>query len=155
VIFAYSNKAHDGFLGNSVIGEWCNIGADTNTSNLRNNYDTVKLWDHVAGDYVQTSLQFCGLMMGDHSKCSINTMFNTATVVDFCANVFGHGFPPKYIPSFAWGGAGGFATFDFEKAVETNLRVMARRNIQLDSVERDIQQHLFHLTASHRHWEKS
>jgi UDP-N-acetylglucosamine diphosphorylase/glucosamine-1-phosphate N-acetyltransferase len=155
VVFAYSNKAHDGFLGNSVIGEWCNIGADTNTSNLRNNYDTVKLWDHAAGDYVQTGLQFCGLMMGDHSKCSINTMFNTATVVDFCSNVFGHGFPAKYIPSFAWGGADGFTTFDFEKAIETNRRVMARRNIALDPVERAIQEHLFQLTASHRNWEKS
>lgn len=154
VIFGYSNKAHDGFLGNSVLGEWCNIGADTNTSNLKNNYDSVKLWNHKSGDFSDTGLQFCGLMMGDHSKCSINTMFNTATVVDVCSNVFGPGFPRKYVPSFAWGGANGFTTFEIDKALETAGRVMARRNIVLDDVEKSILLNIFKTTAPGRVWEK-
>lgn len=154
VIFGYSNKAHDGFLGNSVLGEWCNIGADTNTSNLKNNYDSIKLWNHQEQTFADTGLQFCGLMMGDHSKCSINTMFNTATVVDVCSNVFGPGFPRKYVPSFAWGGANGFTTFDFEKALETATRVMARRNIVLDDVERNILENIFISTTTARSWEK-
>jgi UDP-N-acetylglucosamine diphosphorylase/glucosamine-1-phosphate N-acetyltransferase len=153
VIFGYSNKAHDGFLGCSVIGEWCNLGADTNTSNLKNNYDNVKLWSHVTKKFEDTGLQFCGLMMGDHSKCSINTMFNTGTVVDVSANVFGEGFPRNYIPSFSWGGGQGMTTYTIEKALETASRVMKRRNVELIEIERNILESVYHITASQRHWE--
>ncbi|MDD2822415.1 MAG: GlmU family protein, partial [Flavobacterium sp.] len=103
VLFAYSNKGHDGFLGNSVLGEWCNIGADSNNSNLKNNYEEVKLWSYETEGFAKTGLQFCGLMMGDHSKCGINTMFNTGTVVGVSANIFGSGFPRNFVPSFSWG----------------------------------------------------
>lgn len=154
VLFSYSNKAHDGFLGCSVLGEWCNLGADTNTSNLKNNYDDVKLWRHSSGTFESTGLQFCGLMMGDHSKCSINTMFNTGTVVDVSANVFGTGFPRNYIPSFSWGGSEGFATYKIDKALETAERVFARRNMLLDPVEKAIIEKVFELTQAHRFWEK-
>ncbi|HEY9046371.1 MAG TPA: GlmU family protein [Ohtaekwangia sp.] len=153
VIFGYSNKAHDGFLGCSVLGEWCNLGADTNTSNLKNNYDQVKLWDHTTQSYQSTGLQFCGLMMGDHSKCSINTMFNTGTVVDVSANVFGHGFPPNYVPSFGWGGASGFDTYQLNKALETAERVMARRNVTFSDVDKEILSHIFETAAPSRSWE--
>jgi len=155
VIFGYSNKSHDGFLGNSVLGEWCNIGADTNTSNLKNNYDTIKLWNHAEQTFTNTGLQFCGLMMGDHSKCSINTMFNTATVVDVCSNIFGPGFPRNYVPSFAWGGSHGFITFQLEKALETADRVMSRRNVVMNDVDKDILLHVFKMTAPGRVWEKN
>lgn len=154
VIFGYSNKAHDGFLGCSVLGEWCNIGADTNTSNLKNNYDDVKLWRHSTGSFESTGLQFCGLMMGDHSKCSINTMFNTGTVVDVFANIFGEGFPRNYVPSFAWGGSGGFATYKIEKALETAGRVMARRDVKLSQAEKEILTTIYKVTSSTRVWEK-
>ncbi|WP_333819263.1 GlmU family protein [Ohtaekwangia sp.] len=154
VIFGYSNKAHDGFLGASVLGEWCNLGADTNTSNLKNNYDHVKLWDHTTQGYEPTGLQFCGLMMGDHSKCSINTMFNTGTVVDVSSNVFGHGFPPNYVPSFGWGGASGFETYQLNKALETAERVMARRNVTFSDVDKEILSHIFETSALSRRWEK-
>jgi len=154
VIIAHSNKAHDGFLGNSVIGEWCNIGADTNTSNLKNNYDLIKLWRHKAQDYVQTELYFCGLMMGDHSKCSINTMFNTATVVDVSASIFGEGFPPNYVPSFSWGGAAGFTTYQIDKALETAARVLSRRDLVLSDVDKEILLHVYNTTAPSRTWEK-
>lgn len=154
VIFAYSNKAHDGFLGCSVIGEWCNLGADSNTSNLKNNYDFVKIWSHVSGSFESTGLQFCGLMMGDHSKCSINTMFNTGTVVDVSSNVFGDGFPRNYIPSFSWGGTDGAATYRLDKAIETATRVMERRNIPLDQTELDILAHIYRITAHQRPAEK-
>jgi UDP-N-acetylglucosamine diphosphorylase/glucosamine-1-phosphate N-acetyltransferase len=150
VIFGYSNKAHDGFLGCSVIGEWCNLGADSNTSNLKNNYDFVKLWSHAEKGYVNTGLQFCGLMMGDHSKCSINTMFNTGTVVDVSSNVFGEGFPKHYIPSFTWGGFEGAETYKFDKAIETASRVLGRRDIPLDQIELDILKHVFAITATLR-----
>ncbi|MBT1704805.1 GlmU family protein [Chryseosolibacter indicus] len=150
VVFGNSNKAHDGFLGCSVLGEWCNLGADTNTSNLKNNYDTVKLWRHVTASYESTGLQFCGLMMGDHSKCSINTMFNTGTVVDVSANIFGGGFPKNYIPSFTWGGSGGVTTYDLDKALETARRVMERRNLVFDDIEKEILTHVFQLTAPTR-----
>ncbi|MBT8196765.1 MAG: GlmU family protein [Bacteroidia bacterium] len=129
VIFGYSNKAHDGFLGNSVIGEWCNLGADCNNSNLKNNYSSVKVWSFEKNEYVDTGLQFCGLFMGDHSKASINTMFNTGTVVGVCSNIFGASFPPKYVPSFSWGGADGFESFDLKKAKDMAIRVMNRRDI--------------------------
>jgi len=117
VVFGYSNKAHDGFLGNSVIGEWCNLGADTNNSNLKNNYEEVKLWSYREERFVKTGLQFCGLIMGDHSKCGINTMFNTGTVVGISANIFGDGFPRNYIPSFSWGGAAGMVDYVIDKAL--------------------------------------
>jgi len=154
VLFAYSNKAHDGFLGNSVLGEWCNLGADTNTSNLKNNYDNTKLWNHAKGGFEDTGLQFCGLMMGDHSKCGINTMFNTATVVDVSSNIYGEGYPRNYIPSFAWGGSGGFNTYQLAKALDTAERVMARRNVVLDSIDKEILSHIFETTVNSRVWEK-
>jgi UDP-N-acetylglucosamine diphosphorylase/glucosamine-1-phosphate N-acetyltransferase len=154
VIFGYSNKAHDGFLGNSVIGEWCNLGADTNTSNLKNNYENVKLWSYAKGGFANTGLQFCGLMMGDHSKCGINTMFNTGTVVGVSANIFGDGFPRNFIPSFAWGGASGFTTFQLAKAFETAEKVMARRGKELNELEKSILQTIFNETAVNRIWEK-
>ena len=155
VIFGYSNKAHDGFLGCSVLGEWCNLGADSNTSNLKNNYDHVKLWSHGAENFVSTELQFCGLMMGDHSKCGINTMFNTGTVVDVSANIFGEGYPRNYIPSFTWGGSAGFTTYKLEKAMETAERAMARRNVPFEKADQEILAHVYGLTASTRFWEKN
>ncbi|NVJ84865.1 MAG: GlmU family protein [Algoriphagus sp.] len=154
VIFGYSNKGHEGFLGNSVIGEWCNLGADTNTSNLKNNYAPVKLWDYVRGGFSNTGLQFCGLMMGDHSKCGINTMFNTGTVVGVGANIFGDGFPRNFIPSFAWGGAAGFSTFQFPKFAQTAQAVMARRKVAWNQVEEEMLQKVFDLTKNYRIWEK-
>lgn len=151
VVFqGYSNKAHDGFLGNSVIGQWCNIGADTNCSNLKNNYEEVKLWDYKSNKFRETGLQFCGLIMGDHSKSAINTMFNTGTVVGVSANIFGSGFPRNFIPSFSWGGAGGMITYKFEKAIEVASKVMQRRNIQLDETERNILWHVFEQTKVYR-----
>jgi len=142
VIFGYSNKAHDGFLGNSVIGEWCNLGADTNNSNLKNNYGEVKIFNYTQDDYVSTGLQFCGLFMADHSKCGINTMFNTGTVVGVSANIFGADFPPKHIASFSWGGAAGFDNFKIDKAIELAQRVYERRKILFDGVEKNIFQYL-------------
>lgn len=150
ILQGYSNKGHDGFLGNSVLGEWCNIGADSNNSNLKNNYAEVKLWDYSKGRFAKTGLQFCGLIMGDHSKCGINTMFNTGTVVGVSANIFGAGFPRNFIPSFSWGGVSGLSEYQFEKAMETAELVMSRRNVALDQVERDILQAIFDKTASRR-----
>lgn len=153
VLFGYSNKAHDGFLGCSVIGEWCNLGADTNTSNLKNTFDEVKLWSHAENRFINTGMQFCGLMMGDHSKCGINTMFNTGTVIDVSSNVFGEGFPRNYIPSFAWGGPGGLATYNAEKAFQTARKAMERRQKVLDETEQYILEHVYRMTALHRVWE--
>jgi UDP-N-acetylglucosamine diphosphorylase/glucosamine-1-phosphate N-acetyltransferase len=152
VILGYSNKGHDGFLGNSVIGEWCNLGADSNTSNLKNNYANVKLWDHGKGGFKDTGLQFCGLMMGDHSKCGINTMFNTGTVTGVSANVFGSGFPRNFIPSFAWGGPAGFETYQLRKVFEVAEKVMARRGKPFDQVEKDILTHVFEGTKTSRNF---
>jgi UDP-N-acetylglucosamine diphosphorylase/glucosamine-1-phosphate N-acetyltransferase len=143
VLFAYSNKGHDGFLGDSVLGEWCNIGADSNNSNLKNNYEEVKMWDYETEGFAKTGLQFCGLMMGDHSKCGINTMFNTGTVVGVSANIFGSGFPRNFVPSFSWGGASGFTTYVTKKAFETARIVMARRNVEFDEREAAILEHIF------------
>lgn len=154
VLFGHSNKAHDGFIGNTVIGEWCNLGADTNTSNLKNNYENVKIWNYNKGGFQDTGLQFCGLMMGDHSKCSINTMFNTGTIVGVSANIFGDGFPRTFIPSFAWGGASGFSTFLPKKAFETAEKAMARRNMKLEDNEKEILNRVFELTSVNRVWEK-
>ena len=153
VIFAYSNKAHDGFLGCSVIGEWCNLGADSNTSNLKNTFDEVKLWSHAENSFINTGLQFCGLMMGDHSKCAINTMFNTGSVIDVSSNVFGEGFPRNYIPSFAWGGASGITTYNIDKAFLTATKAMERRQRTFDDTEREILEHVYQMTALHRVWE--
>jgi UDP-N-acetylglucosamine diphosphorylase/glucosamine-1-phosphate N-acetyltransferase len=143
VLFGYSNKGHDGFLGNSVLGEWCNLGADTNNSNLKNNYEEVKLWSYEKEGFVKTGLQFCGLMMGDHSKCGINTMFNTGTVVGVSANIFGSGFPRNFVPSFSWGGASGFTTYVTKKAFETAKIVMSRRNIEFTEEDAAILEHVF------------
>lgn len=143
VIMGYSNKGHDGFLGNSVIGEWCNLGADTNTSNLKNNYSQVKIWNYAAKDYTDTGLQFCGTMMADHAKCSINTMLNTGTVVGVGANIFGADFPPKFVPDFSWGGSAGFETFEFDKFCQMTEKVMARRNLTLTTEDKEILQAIF------------
>ena len=143
VLFAYSNKGHDGFLGDSVLGEWCNIGADSNNSNLKNNYEEVKLWSYETEGFAKTGLQFCGLMMGDHSKCGINTMFNTGTVVGVSANIFGSGFPRNFVPSFSWGGASGFTTYVTKKAFETARLVMSRRNVDFDEREAAILEYVF------------
>ncbi len=143
VFFGYSNKGHDGFLGNSVVGEWCNLGADTNTSNLKNNYGNVEVWSYREGKYISTGLQFHGLIMGDHSKSSINCMFNTGTVVGVAANIFGGGFPDKFIPSFSWGGAEDMETFRFDKALEVATRVMERRHVELTPADIEILKTVF------------
>ncbi|WP_282044156.1 GlmU family protein [Winogradskyella flava] len=150
VIFGYSNKGHDGFLGNSVLGEWCNLGADTNNSNLKNNYVEVRLWDYQTGGFAKTGLQFCGLMMGDHSKCGINTMFNTGTVVGVSANIFGSGFPRNFVPSFSWGGSKGFVTYKTTKAFEVAEVVMARRKEAFTEKDRTILEHIFEETKNYR-----
>ena len=154
IFMDYSNKAHDGFLGNSVLGEWCNLGADTNNSNLKNNYATVKLWNYMKNSFVSTGQQFCGMFMGDHSKAGINTMFNTGTAVGVSANIFGAGFPRNFIPSFSWGGNHGFTSFEIGKALETAKIMMARRNIYLDETEKDILTYIYKETAKYRIWEK-
>lgn len=151
VIWGYSSKGHEGYLGNSVLGEWCNIGADSNNSNLKNNYDDVKLWDYSTGRYRKTGLQFCGLIMGDHSKCAINTMFNTGTVVGVSANVFGAGFPVNFVPDFSWGGAQGFEIYSINKMFETAERVFARKPPRtFDDTERDILQAVYDQTKEWR-----
>jgi len=150
VITGYSNKGHDGFLGNSVIGEWCNLGADTNNSNLKNNYADVRLWNYPEKKFVSTGLQFCGLIMGDHSKCGINTMFNTGTVVGVFANIFGSGFPRNYIPSFSWGGASKMITYRVDKTFEVAERVMERRSIAFTEQDKAILTHIFETTAENR-----
>ena len=149
VLFAYSNKGHDGFLGNSVLGEWCNLGADTNTSNLKNNYEEVKLWNYQTESFAKTGLQFCGLMMGDHSKCGINTMFNTGTVVGVSVNIFGSGFPRNFVPSFSWGGSSGFTTYLTKKAFEVAERVMERRHMVFTEQDKAILQHVFEETKKY------
>lgn len=150
VFFGYSNKAHDGFLGNSVIGEWCNLGADTNTSNLKNNYAEVRLWNYESENFAKTGLQFCGLMMGDHSKCGINTMFNTGTVVGVSVNVFGSGFPRNFIPSFSWGGHSGLSTYLTKKAFEVAQVVMKRRGVEFTDTDAAILSDVFEQTKGYR-----
>lgn len=152
VILGYSNKGHDGFLGNSVLGEWCNLGADSNNSNLKNNYSKVKVWSYKEEQFINTGLQFCGLIMGDHSKCSINTMFNTGTVVGVSANIYGNGFPPKFVPSFSWGGSEGFKTYRIEEAIEVAQRVYERRKMDFNATEQRILKHLFDFTTKYRAW---
>jgi UDP-N-acetylglucosamine diphosphorylase/glucosamine-1-phosphate N-acetyltransferase len=150
IFFANSNKAHDGYLGNAVIGEWCNLGADTNCSNLKNNYDEIKVWDEHQNRSVKTGLTFCGLLMGDHSKCGINTMFNTGTVAGVSCNIYGGNFPEKFIPSFCWGGSDGMTTYSFDRAMETANRMMGRRDKKLSAEEIAMYQHIFDKTARHR-----
>ncbi|WP_313113108.1 GlmU family protein [Aequorivita sediminis] len=150
VIFGFSNKGHDGFLGNAVLGEWCNLGADTNNSNLKNNYAEVRLWNYETEGFTKTGLQFCGLMMGDHSKCGINTMFNTGTVVGVSTNIFGSGFPRNFVPSFSWGGSSGFTTYKTSKAFEVAKVVMSRRNIEFTDTDKKILEHVFEETAKWR-----
>ena len=150
IVQGYSNKGHDGFLGNSLIGEWCNLGADTNTSNLKNNYADVKIWNYDQNKFLSTGEQFCGLIMGDHSKSGINTMFNTGTVVGVCSNVFGSGFPRNFIPSFSWGGNKGFSNYKIEKVFEVNDKVMKRRNCNFSDQDKAILTHLNNITSSYR-----
>ncbi len=150
VIFGFTNKGHDGYLGNSVLGEWCNIGADSNTSNLKNNYSQVRLWDYKTEGFAKTGLQYCGLMMGDHSKCGINTMYNTGTVVGVSANIFGSGYPRNFIPSFSWGGHKGFVTYKTEKVFEVAKVVMARREEEFTKKDKAILEHIFEETRQYR-----
>lgn len=139
VIFGYSNKAHDGYLGNAVIGEWCNIGAGANASNLKNDYSKIRIWNYAQQRFMRTDLQFCGLIMGDHSKAGINTMFNTATVVGVGVNVHGGGFPRVFIPSFSSGSPeGGFSDVSIDKFMEMAGKVMARRGLEFSEVDRRI-----------------
>jgi UDP-N-acetylglucosamine diphosphorylase/glucosamine-1-phosphate N-acetyltransferase len=154
IFFANSNKAHDGYLGDSVLGEWCNLGADTNNSNLKNNYSEVKLWDYETERFEKTGQQFVGMIMGDHSKCAINTMFNTGTVVGVFANVYGAGFARNFIPDFSWGGPDGYRTYKFAEACETASIVMARRGSIFTELEKAILYHIYDRTARFRTWDK-
>lgn len=153
VLWGHSNKAHDGYLGNAVIGQWCNLGADTNNSNLKNNYDPVRMWDYETDRFIHTDLQFCGLIMGDHSKCAIGTLFNTGTTVGVASNIFGAGFPRTMIPSFSWGGSGGFVTHNPRKAFITANLVMKRRNLELSKEDKAILNHIFEASSQYRTWE--
>jgi UDP-N-acetylglucosamine diphosphorylase/glucosamine-1-phosphate N-acetyltransferase len=150
ILTGYSSKAHDGFIGQTVIGEWCNLGADTNTSNLKNDYSPVKSWSYLKKGFIPTGQQFCGTIMGDHSKTGINTMLNTGTVVGVGCNVFGEGFPRNFIPDFSWGGKAGFATYDLSKMLAVAERVMQRRSITITDLDREILNHIFHATAEYR-----
>ena len=150
VIFGYTNKAHDGYLGHSVIGEWCNLGADTNASNLKNNYDEVRLWDYAENSFVNTGQQFCGTFMGDHSKCGINTMFNTGTVIGINAQIFGAGFMRNFIPSFSWGSVAGFSNVDINKAVQVAQRVFARKGLEFGDLDEQIIRNVYNQSFSYR-----
>jgi UDP-N-acetylglucosamine diphosphorylase/glucosamine-1-phosphate N-acetyltransferase len=150
VLWGYSSKGHEGYLGNSVLGQWCNIGADSNNSNLKNNYAEVKLWDYEKSQFRKTGLQFCGLIMADHAKCAINTMFNTGTVAGVSANIFGAGFPRNFIADFSWGGSHGYEVYTLNKMFQTAEKVFERRNIAFDQLEQDILTEVFNLTSTHR-----
>ncbi|MFY0688115.1 MAG: GlmU family protein [Cyclobacteriaceae bacterium] len=154
VIQGYTSKGHDGYLGNAVLGEWCNLGADTNNSNLKNNYKNVKMWNHETSAMMDTGLQFCGLIMGDHSKCSINTMFNTGTTVGLSASIFGGSFPPNFVPSFSWGGSEGLSTYEIDKMIDTLSFVMARRHQTPSELYIEALNHIFKATQPDRFWEK-
>ena len=154
VVLGYSNKAHDGYLGNSVIGEWCNLGANTNNSNMKNNYSTVKVWNYELETYANSGEQFCGLVMGDHTKCGINTMLNTGTIIGIFGNIFGAGFPEKFIPSFTWGGVETSVTYQLDKAMKVAEKVYQRRNKPFDEVEHNIIKTIFEQTSKYRNWEK-
>ena len=153
IIGDYSNKGHDGYLGDSVLGEWCNIGADSNNSNLKNNYAEVKMWDYPTEKFIKTGTQFCGLILGDHSKCAINTVFNTGTVIGVACNIVGEGFPRNFIPSFTWRTHNGFQTHQTDKAFETMTLVMARRGIDFSTEDRLIMIRVFEDSAHFRKWE--
>lgn len=150
IIMGYSNKAHDGYLGNSVLGEWCNLGANTNVSNMKNNYSNVKTWNYSLNDYIDSGEQFCGVVIGDHSKCGINTMLNTGTVVGVSANVFGAGLPAKFVPSFTWGATSTSETYRLEKALAVAEKVWQRRNKVFDTTEKDILTTIFDQTQKYR-----
>ena len=151
IIWGYSSKGHEGSLGNAVVGEWCNIGADSNNSNLKNNYDEVKLWDYTSQRFRKTGLQFCGLIMADHSKCAINTMFNTGTIVGVSANIFGAGFPRNFIPDFSWGGPQGYEVYSIKRMFQTAEKVFARRDHRsFDENEKEILKKVFELTEEFR-----
>lgn len=152
VIWGYSSKGHEGYLGNSVLGQWCNIGADSNNSNLKNNYAEVRLWDYQKESFRKTGLQFCGLIMADHAKCAINTMFNTGTVAGVSANIFGAGFPRNFIPDFSWGGAHGYEVYTLNKMFDTATKVYERRNLLFDDTEKEILQQVFELTTVNRNF---
>lgn len=154
IIMGYSNKAHDGYLGNSIIGEWCNLGAGTNVSNLKNNYTEVKMWNYVQQRFENSGQQFLGVVIGDHSKCGINTMLNTGTVIGVSANVFGSGYPRNFIPSFSWGGAAGWQTFQLDKSIALASEVMNRRGMEIPQEDKDILGHVFNISAPFRPWEK-
>lgn len=151
VVFGYSNKGHDGYLGNAVLGEWCNLGANTNNSNLKNDHTPVKLHSYITGQPECTDLLFCGLFMGDYSKAGISTMFNTGTVVGVNVNVFGAGFQPKHIPSYSWGGnAEGFTEYRFEKAITVAKDTVSRRGVNFDETDEAILRTVFEQTQSQR-----
>lgn len=150
VILGYSNKAHDGFFGNSVIGEWCNVGADSNTSNLKNTYDEVRLWNYASQTFIGTGLQFCGTIMGDHVKCGINTMFNTGTVIGCGANIFGAGFQRNFIASFSWGGPSGMSTYKIEKAIDVAKRIYQRRGLDFSNKNQEVLMSVYELTHNNR-----
>ena len=152
VFFGYSSKSHDGFIGNSVIGKWCNLGADTNNSNLKNNYSNVKLWNYEFQSFVDTGLQFCGMIMGDHSKTGINTMINTGSVIGVGVNLFGPGFTRNFIPSFSWGGSNGFTEHKFNMFKETSIRVMKRRNKCFDKNQSNLYETVFDMTKRYRNY---
>ncbi len=154
IFMGYSNKGHEGYIGNSVIGEWCNFGADSNTSNLKNDYGEVKLWNYPAGRFLSSGEQFLGLIMGDHSKCGINTMFNTGTVVGVFCNIFGAGYPRNFIPSFSWGGKQGFSTYQLVKTSKVAKKVMARRNIEFSKADENILKIVADATSEYRTWDK-
>ena len=150
VFLGHSNKAHDGYLGNSIIGEWCNLGAGCTVSNLKNNYSNVRMWDYSTRSMKDSGLQHLGMVMGDHSKAGIQTMFNTGTIVGVASNIFGEGFPPKFIPSFSWGGASGLSTHRLDEAMLTAKRVMARRDITFNGDDESILKKVFELSALYK-----
>ena len=150
VFFGFSNKGHDGFLGNAVVGQWCNIGAATDASNLKNDYSNVKAWSYSQNRFIDTGLQFCGLLMGDHSQCAIHTTFNTATTVGVGCNIFGSGFPRTYIPSFSRGGAQGLVENKIEKVQQTAQLMMQRRGQRIDESYNNLLADIFGQTAAFR-----
>ena len=155
VLSGYCSKGHEGYLGNAVIGEWCNLGADTNNSNLKNNYAEVKMWDYEKERFHKTGLQFCGLVMGDHSKSGINVMFNTGTVIGIFANIYGSNFPRNFIPSYSWGGAAGFTTYQMDKVKETAKLVMNRKNEDFTEKDEKILEHIFDITEKFRNFNRA
>ncbi len=150
VMIGYSNKAHDGFLGNAVIGEWCNLGAGCVASNLKNDYTEIKLWNYAAHRFTKTGLQFCGLMMGDHSKAGINTMFNTATVLGVGVNVYGSGFQRNFLASFSEGSRAGFTDVPLSKFFDIARRVMARRGCELTAADERIFEHINEMAHNYK-----